>query len=52
MNLGGEAEQEEVVAEPQPTFEGTHKTLLILAGVSAAALSAAAYVFQKKEEEL
>ena len=52
VNLGGEAEQEEVVAEPQPTFEGTHKTLLILAGVSAAALAAAAYVFQKKEEEL
>ena len=52
VNLGGEVGEEGVVAEPQPTSEGSHKPLLILAGVSAAALAAAAYVFQKKEEEL
>lgn len=52
VNLGGEVVEEEAVAEPQPTSQENHMPLLILAGVCAAALAAAAHVFQKKEEEL
>ncbi len=44
VNLGGEAQEE---AEPK-----SYTVLLVIAGVSIAALAAAAYVFTKKEEEL
>ena len=52
VNLGGEVVEEEAAAEPQTTPEESRTPLLILAGVCAVGLAAAAYVFQKKEEEL
>ena len=52
VNLGGEVVEEEAAAEPQSTSQGSRTPLLILAGVCAATLAAAAYAFQKKEEEL
>ena len=52
VNLGGKVVEEEAAAEPQTTPEESRTPLLILAGVCTAGLAAAAYVFQKKEEEL
>lgn len=52
VNLGGEVVEEEAAAEPQSMFDKAHMPIMITAGVSAAALAAVAYVFQKKEEEL